>query len=54
MAGIPKIVLPHGGYKKLIVYRKSDVVYEGVARVTELRQKIDRTAWSMRRKKGWG
>ena len=29
MADIPKIVLPHGGYKKLIVYRKSDVVYEG-------------------------
>lgn len=31
MADIPKIVLPHGGYKKLIVYRKSDVVYEGTA-----------------------
>ena len=29
MADIPKIVLPHGGYKKLIVYRKSDVIYEG-------------------------
>jgi len=29
MAEIPKIVFPHGGYKKLIVYRKSDVVYEG-------------------------
>ena len=29
MPDIPKIVLPHGGYKKLIVYRKSDVVYEG-------------------------
>lgn len=29
MADIPRIVLPHGGYKKLIVYRKSDVVYEG-------------------------
>lgn len=29
MPEIPKIVLPHGGYKKLIVYRKSDVVYEG-------------------------
>lgn len=23
------IVLPHGGYRKLIVYRKSDVIYEG-------------------------
>ena len=29
MADIPRIVLPHGGYKKLIVYRKSDVIYEG-------------------------
>ena len=29
MAELPKIVLPHGGYKKLIVYRKSDVIYEG-------------------------
>ena len=28
-ASVPKIVLPHGGYKNLIVYRKSDVVYEG-------------------------
>ena len=24
-----QIVLPHGGYKKLIVYRKSDVIYQG-------------------------
>lgn len=32
MAEIPKIVLPHGGYKKLIVYRKSDIVYEGTVR----------------------
>ena len=29
MADKPAIVLPHGGYKKLIVYRKSDIVYEG-------------------------
>lgn len=29
MAEIPKIVLPHGGYKKLIVYRKSEVIYQG-------------------------
>ena len=29
MAELPQIVLPHGGYKKLIVYRKSDVIYEG-------------------------
>ncbi len=29
MPEILKIVLPHGGYKKQIVYRKSDVVYEG-------------------------
>ena len=24
-----KIVLPHSGYRKLIVYRKSDVIYQG-------------------------
>ena len=29
MADKPAIVVPHGGYKKLIVYRKSDIVYEG-------------------------
>lgn len=29
MGEIPEIVLPHGGYKKLIVYRKSDVIYQG-------------------------
>jgi len=29
MAEIPKIVLPCGGYRNLIVYRKSDVIYEG-------------------------
>lgn len=29
MAEIPKIILPHGGYKNLIVYQKSDLVYEG-------------------------
>ena len=29
MAEIPKIVLPHGGYRKLIIYRKSDVIYQG-------------------------
>jgi four helix bundle suffix protein len=29
MAEAHKIVLPHGGYKKLLVFRKSDVVYEG-------------------------
>ena len=29
MAEVPKIVLPHGGYKSLIVYKKSDLVYEG-------------------------
>ena len=26
---VPKIVLPHGGYKKLLVYRKSDIIYQG-------------------------
>ncbi len=29
MADVPRIVLPHGGYRKLVVFRKSDVVYEG-------------------------
>ena len=29
MAEIPKIVLPHGGYRNLIVYKKSDVIYQG-------------------------
>ena len=24
-----KIILPHSGYKKLIVYKKSDVIYQG-------------------------
>lgn len=28
-SAIPQIVLPHGGYKKLIVYRKSEVIYQG-------------------------
>lgn len=28
-SAVPMIVLPHGGYKKLIVYRKSDVIYQG-------------------------
>jgi len=29
MPEVPQIVLPHGGYKSLIVYKKSDLVYEG-------------------------
>ena len=29
MAEIPKIVLPHGGYKNLVAYKKSDIVYQG-------------------------
>lgn len=29
MGEIPAIVLPHGGYKRLIVYRKSDIIYQG-------------------------
>jgi len=29
MGETPKIVLPHGGYRNLIVYKKSDLVYEG-------------------------
>ena len=24
-----KIILPHSGYKSLIVYKKSDVIYQG-------------------------
>ena len=27
--GVPAIVLPHGGYRRLIVYRKSEVIYHG-------------------------
>ncbi len=26
---VPQIVLPHGGYKKLLGYRKSDIIYQG-------------------------
>ena len=29
MDGSPKIVLPHGGFKNLIAYRKSDAIYQG-------------------------
>ncbi len=29
MAEVPQIVLPHGGYRNLIVYKKSDIIYEG-------------------------
>ena len=29
MAEIPGIVLPHGGYRKLIAYRKSETIYQG-------------------------
>ena len=29
MAEIPQIVLPHGGYKKLVVYKKSETLYQG-------------------------
>ena len=29
MDDIPKIILPHGGYRSLIVYKKSDLVFEG-------------------------
>ena len=28
MADIPKIVLPHGGYRKLTSFKKSEVVYQ--------------------------
>lgn len=29
MADVPKIVLPHGGYRDLIVYQKSETIYQG-------------------------
>lgn len=29
MAEIPKIILPHGGYRNLIVYKKSEAIYQG-------------------------
>ena len=38
MAEIPKIVLPHGGYKKLIVYRKSRVEYQAEKRLVTTRR----------------
>lgn len=49
MAEILKIVLPHGGYKKLIAYRKSDVIYEGTVLFCRrfLPQRGDRTVDQM-------
>lgn len=29
MGEVPKIVLPHGGYTNLLVYKKSEVIYHG-------------------------
>ena len=29
MADAPKIVLPHGGYRNLVVYKKSEVLHQG-------------------------
>ena len=29
MAEMPKIILPHGGYRNLIVYKKSEAIYQG-------------------------
>ena len=29
VASVPRIVLPHGGYRELIVYRKSEAIYQG-------------------------
>ncbi len=29
MAEMPKIILPHGGYKNLIAYKKSEAIYQG-------------------------
>lgn len=28
MAEVPQIVLPHGGYRKLTAFQKSEVVYQ--------------------------
>ena len=95
MAEIPQIVLPHGGYRNLIVYRKSDVIYQGTvafcrrflpahgdrtvdqmtqaarsckqniaegsaataeelaARADEMRNRISKAVWSIKRRKNW-
>ena len=43
-SAIPPIVLPHGGYKNLLAYRKSDVVYQGtVCFCRRFLRKSDRT-----------
>lgn len=44
-----QIVVPHGGYKNLIVYRKSDTVYEGTVLFCKrfLSAKTDRTVDQM-------
>ena len=42
MAEIPKIVLPHGGYRKLTVYDKSETLYQ--ATVVFCRRFLPRTA----------
>jgi len=60
MAEIPKIVLPHGGYKNLIVYKKSDLIYEGTALFCRRflpqfgDRAVDQAVWSLKRRKGWG
>ena len=39
-----KIILPHGGYRNLLTYKKSDVIYQGtVIFVTRFLQRGDRT-----------
>ena len=49
MAEVPKIVLPHGGYRNLVAYKKSEVVYQGTVAFCRrfLAAKGDRTVDQM-------
>ena len=57
-----KIILPHGGYRNLLTYKKSDVIYQGtVIFVKRFLQRGDRTidqmvqaARSESRAEDWG
>ena len=59
MPEIPKIVLPHGGYRKLTCFQKSEVVYQMT--IVFCRRflpahgdrTVDQAAWSIRKRKGW-
>lgn len=52
----PRIILPHGGYRKLIVYRKSDTIYQGTVVFCRrfLPEFGDRTVDQMTRLEGAG